>query len=250
MVEDKLQQRSDRLTSLILIEIHNILIEVKEAFEETKKIQTENQLSFNTLLNVEIENRHILKDLLRIQSEDQLSFKALLNVEIENRHTLRDLLKIQSEDQEHLKVISKLQSDNQKLQYTNQKLTTDSLNVQSKILKELKDAADKGDYRQITDAVTSTKLYIVNTETAPSHPIRSFVLYNNGPNTIYMGYNLGIVGPSIEDVVLGKDSRFIPIANGEHFNAPGNNREVIKNITLAASDVHTKKSKFRLIMTW
>jgi hypothetical protein len=229
LVEDKLQQRSDRLTSLILIEIHNILIEVKEAFEETKRIQTENQLSFNALLNIEIENRHILRDLLKIQSEDQLSLNTLLNVEIENRHILRDLLKIQSEDQEHLRIISKLQPE---------------------ILKELKDAADEGDYRQITDVVTSTALYIINTETAPSHPIRSFVLYNNGPNTMYIGWNLGIVGPSIEDVVQGKDSRFIPLANGEHFKTSGNNREVIKNIHLAASDVNTKKSNFRLIMTW
>lgn len=186
-------------------------------FNRTKKLQKaqENQIKIQ-------ENQLILQ-------QDQIT---LLNI-------ITQQLTVSTE---HLKLLTqqlKLSTEQQKLILEQQTITA----------KELQEDADEGDYITKSDTVTNSDFYIIDTDVDPGHPIKAYVIFNDGANSIYVGHNVArsSVGPSPLDANVNNPlNRFNLINNGEHFEYRVN-RKTIRNIYLFAS---TGTSKFRITLAW
>lgn len=130
-------------------------------------------------------------------------------------------------------------------------LDTDNRNQKflSHILKELKDEADEGEYIQQNGTVTSTQFVILNTETSPSHPVKGFILKNDGPNDILFAHNASMEGidASIEDTLSTSTTlRFEKISQDEEVRFMFN-RRVVKNVHLISQGGN---SSFRSWLVW
>jgi hypothetical protein len=117
------------------------------------------------------------------------------------------------------------------------------------ILKEAIADADEGGYITKSDTVSNSNFYIIDTQIAPGHPIKSYVVSNEGKNSIYVGHNVApsSVGPDILDANVNNPlDRFNLLKDCEHFQYEAN-RKTIKNIYLLAAK---GMSQFRITLIW
>lgn len=138
--------------------------------------------------------------------------------------TLGKLLKTQIE-------LSKKESKNQELL--------------SSILKELQDEADEGEYMFVSGtATTDTSANITDLLAIMGHPVKGYIIKNDGANTIQVGHN--ITPSSVDSNVQTAAARFYPIfvreSHKEMFN-----RKVINNIYIRTA---SGTSAYRLWLLW
>jgi hypothetical protein len=227
MIEDKIPQRSDRLTSLLLIEIHNLLIDVKDDVydqlklsEETKKTQIENNNSF---LKVQIENQKLIAESIRIQSESfKENQKLLSTIERANQTNLTTIAK-------QLTYISRQMNnsiDQQKLILEQQTIATD----------QLLEEADEGRRIIKSGTATTTAFTTISTIDDPGHPIKAYRVTNNGPKTLYVGFNNAEsrIGPDITDVLSDPDQAGFEKVSINATAKESFDRDKIRNIYILA----------------
>jgi hypothetical protein len=101
------------------------------------------------------------------------------------------------------------------------------------ILKEERDGADEGEYLVLSGKVCPDKFTIIDTQIAPGHPVKGYLIQNDGPYTIMVAHNAAIssVGPDIMDVEDSNTNRFIPLLAKETAEF-SYNRNKIRNIYL------------------
>ncbi len=140
-----------------------------------------------------------------------------------------------------------LTQQNYDVQLKNQEILLQNQKIQKQILKELKLGADDGEVLRLSGTVTTTEFTIVNTITDPGHPIKAFELTNDGPNSIYVGFNVVLSGEGADIIDVANDlSRFDLISSKESIKY-SYNRHKIRNIYLLASGGN---SNFRLKLIW
>ncbi len=107
--------------------------------------------------------------------------------------------------------------------------------ILNSILKEELAGADAGEYLKISGTVTISEFVISDTDIAPGHPAKGYVIINDGPNTIYVGHNMALssIGPEIIDVT-SPIARFNRILDGESLRFEFNRRKV-KNIYILST---------------
>lgn len=128
-----------------------------------------------------------------------LSLTKLVDLSIKNQQTLSSLLGYTIKNEERL------------------------ASIETQLLEE----ADAGEYLRISGTVTISEFVILDTDTAPGHPTKGYVVINDGPNTIYVGHNMALssVGPEIIDVT-NPVARFNRILDGESLRFEFNRRKV------------------------
>lgn len=128
-----------------------------------------------------------------------IKFDKLISLFIENQKTLSSLLDYTIKNEKRL------------------------ASIQNELIEE----ADVGEYLKIGGTVTTSEFVILDTDTAPGHPAKSYVVINDGPNTIYVGHNMALssIGPEIIDVT-NPVARFNRVLNGESLRFEFNRRKV------------------------
>ncbi len=136
-----------------------------------------------------------------------LSLTKLIDLSIKNQQTLSSLLDYTIKNEKRL----------------------------ASIQNELVEEADAGEYLKISGTVTISEFVILDTDTAPGHPAKGYVVINDGPNTIYVGHNMALssIGPEIIDVT-NPVARFNRILDGESLRFEFNRRKV-KNIYILST---------------
>jgi len=181
---NKLPSKSDKLTSMLLVEIHNKLIDIEEK------------------LNEKHEQQHI-----KLHSQEPVKIT-----------------------QENIKP-----------------LFEQLIQINTDILKELKNEADEGEVMRLSGTVTTTEFTILNTITDPGHPIKAFEFNNDGENSIYVGFNVVLSGEGADIIdVTNNLSRFDLIQPTEDISYSYNRRK-IRNIYLLSSG---GDSTYRLKLIW
>ncbi len=139
--------------------------------------------------------------------------------------TLGKLLKTQIE-------LSKKESRNQELL--------------SSILKELQDdEADEGEYIFVSGtASTDTSANITDLLAILRHPVKGYIIKNDGANTLEVGHN--ITRSSIDSNVQTASARFYPLFAGEQHKEMFN-RKVIRNVYIRTA---AGTSAYRLWLLW
>lgn len=113
------------------------------------------------------------------------------------------------------------------------------------ILEELKSHDDEGEYFfQHGTATTDLSLNIIDLLAQLEHPVKGYIVKNDGKNTIEAGHNMT---PSVIDSNLQTaTARFYPIFAGETHKEMFN-RQVIRNIYIRTV---TGTSDYRLWLLW
>jgi hypothetical protein len=121
-----------------------------------------------------------------------------------------------------------------KLETENQKLLSNSYTLLADILTELRENQDEGGYLPFNGTVLTTEPTFIDTITSPEHKVKGFEFKNDGPNSVYVGFNVTKAGiqPVVEDVISNL-SRYNEIKSGEPLRFVFNQRK-IENIAFLA----------------
>lgn len=116
------------------------------------------------------------------------------------------------------------------------------------VLKELKDEADKGGYIRLAGTVTTNQFVIIDTFRAPNHPVKGYIVRNDGANPIFVAHNASLdSNTGIEPFEVASDTtRFETIHPNEDVRFRYN-RNTIKNVYLLASG---GDSTYRCWLVW
>ncbi len=113
------------------------------------------------------------------------------------------------------------------------------------ILKELKDADDEGEYLFVSGtATTDLSLNITDLLGIIGHPVKGYIIKNDGANIIQVGHN--ITSSSIDSNVQTGSARFYPVFVGESHKEMFN-RKVIRNVYIRTT---AGTSAYRLWLLW
>lgn len=113
------------------------------------------------------------------------------------------------------------------------------------ILKELQDQDDMGEYMFVSgSATTDLSQNITDLLGMMGHPVKGYVIKNDGANTIEAGHN--ITTSSIDSNVQTGSARFYPLFAGEQHREMFN-RNVIRNVYLRTT---AGASAYRLWLLW
>lgn len=113
------------------------------------------------------------------------------------------------------------------------------------ILKELQDSDDMGEYMFVSDnASLDLSKNIIDLLGTMGHPVKGYILKNDGANTIEAGHN--ITTSSIDSNVQTASARFYPVFPGEQHKEMFN-RNVIRNVYIRTA---AGTSAYRLWLLW
>lgn len=117
------------------------------------------------------------------------------------------------------------------------------VDTNSKVLKELVDERDEGEYlrREGTVTTTMTTFDILG---ILGFPVRGYEIHNDGVNTIIFAHNLtpSLIDPTVDT----NNTRFSTLLVGDNIRFIYN-RKIVRNIYLKAN---TGTSDFRLWLLW
>lgn len=134
-----------------------------------------------------------------------------------------------------------------KIETDNQKLLANSYGLLADILSELRENQDEGGDLPSHGIVTTSDFIFLDTITNPGHPVKAFLLKNDGPNSIYMGFNVTKAGlqPTISDITSTL-SRFREVKNKEVDRFIFNKRK-IENVAFITT---SGSSSYRCSLVW
>jgi len=113
------------------------------------------------------------------------------------------------------------------------------------ILKELTDEADEGEYMFVQGtATTDTSQNITDLLGMMGHPVKGYIIKNDGGNTLEVGHN--ITPSSIDSTVQTASARFYPLFAGEQHKEMFN-KKVIRNVYLRTA---AGTASYRLWLLW
>lgn len=113
------------------------------------------------------------------------------------------------------------------------------------ILKQLRDADDEGEYLFVSGtATTDLSLNITDLLGIIGHPVKGYIIKNDGANIIQVGHN--ITASSIDPTVQTGSARFYPVFVGEQHKEMFN-RKVIRNVYIRTT---AGTSAYRLWLLW
>lgn len=122
-----------------------------------------------------------------------------------------------------------------------------TINIQLKTQELIKSTLDEGGRLVQSGTVTPTEYVIINTIADPGHPIRSYTVINEGPNDIYVGYNITNTGYPIPlEAVLADDSLFLTITPNNRIKESFTTK-VINNVYILAN---TGNSSYKARLVW
>lgn len=125
------------------------------------------------------------------------------------------------------------------------------LDRESKLLKELEDIRDQGGKLSVSGIAQNNRFSIIDTNVDPGHKVKSAVVVNNGPNTLFVGEDAAYspeVDADIIDIVSDQ-TRFIQVLVGESERFAYNVRS-IKSIHILSDPNVVGSSNFRVRMAW
>lgn len=149
-----------------------------------------------------------------------LKFNKLIDLSIMNQKTLSSLLDYTVKNEKRLEII------------------------QNQLLEE----ADEGQFLRTSGTVTTTRFTIIDTNVAPGHMVKGYIVKNDGPNNIFVAHNAAISSQVDADIVdvTGSVSRFEIVEPNEDIKFTFN-RKKIRNVHILASGGN---SQFRAWLVW
>lgn len=121
------------------------------------------------------------------------------------------------------------------IQLDNQKLLANSYTLLAEIVTELREDSDEGCTLPFSGTVTTSSFVFIDTITSPEHNVKGFSVQNDGPNSIYVGFNVTKAGlePMLSDITSNL-SRFREVKTGEEIRFIFNRRK-IENVAFIAT---------------
>ena len=124
-------------------------------------------------------------------------------------------------------------------------ITSSNGNILKSVLNELQDEADEGEYFFVSGtATTDPSANITDLLAILGHPVKGYIVKNDGANTIQVGHN--ITQSSIDSNVQTASARFYPVFAGEQHKEMFN-RRVIRNVYIRTA---VGTSAYRLWLLW
>lgn len=122
----------------------------------------------------------------------------------------------------------------------------------TEILKEQRDRRPKGKVLRKRGAAPTDRFFIIDTNIDPGHKVRSYVVINDGPNNIFVGFNVAFspqLDASVEDLVSDV-SRFDELMPGEHSEEGFDTEEIASLHIISDPSTGLGPSNFRARMVW
>jgi hypothetical protein len=133
-------------------------------------------------------------------------------------------------------------------------LLTAILQRDTEILKEQRARRPKGKVFRKKDSAPTNDFYIIDTnkEIGPGHKARSYVVINDGPNNMFVGFNVAFspqLDASVEDLV-SDITRFDELMPGEHSEEGFDTEEIYSLHLISDPTTGLGPSNFRARMVW
>lgn len=122
-------------------------------------------------------------------------------------------------------------------------INTEMANTDSKMLKEMLDEKDEGEYMRRTDTAT-TSFTIIDVVGTLSFPVKGWEIHNDGSEVILFAYNLMPVAMNMDIDI--NNTRFSRLLAGDNISFRFN-RRTIRNIYLRTE---SGTSDYRLWLVW
>lgn len=122
----------------------------------------------------------------------------------------------------------------------------------TEILKEQRDRRPKGKVLRKKGTAQTDRFFIIDTNVDPGHKVRSYVVINDGPNNLFVGFNAAFspqLDASIEDLV-SDISRFDELMPGEHSEEGFDTEEIASLHIISDPSTGLGPSNFRARMVW
>jgi len=135
---------------------------------------------------------------------------------------------------------------------THTKLLTAIYERDTEILKEARDRRPKGKVMRKKGSASTTNFFIIDTNIDPGHKVRSYVVINDGPNNMFVGFNVAFtpqLDASIEDIV-SDPTRFDELMPGEHSEEGFDTEEIASLHIIADPSTGLGPSNFRARLVW
>lgn len=134
------------------------------------------------------------------------------------------------------------------------KLLSDILQRDTEILKEQRARHPKGRALRRRGTAITTDFYIIDSNKDPGdgHKFRSYFVINNGPNNIYVGFNVAKspqLDASLEDL-LSDEQRFDYLTPGQSTNDSFDTEEIASLHIIADPETGLGNSEFKAKLLW
>lgn len=131
-------------------------------------------------------------------------------------------------------------------------LLSSILEKDTQILKEARDRRPKGKVMRRRGTAITTDFFIIDTNKDPGHKIRSYTVINEGPNAIFVGFNVAFspqLDASIEDLV-SDEQRFDRIDVGQMTGDGFDTEEIASLHIIADPNTGLGSSTFKAKLIW
>lgn len=135
---------------------------------------------------------------------------------------------------------------------THTKLLTAIYERDTEILKEQRDRRPKGKVLRKKGTAKTDDFFIIDTNKDPGHKVRSYVVINDGPNNMFVGFNVAFspqLDASVEDIV-SDPTRFDELMPGEHSEEGFDTEEIASLHIISDPSTGLGPSNFRARMVW
>ncbi len=122
----------------------------------------------------------------------------------------------------------------------------------TQILKEARDRRPKGKVMRRRGTAITTDFFIIDTNKDPGHKVRSYVIFNEGPNAIFVGFNVAFspqLDASVEDLV-SDEQRFDRITTGQSTSDGFDTEEIASLHIIADPNTGLGSSTFKAKLIW
>jgi len=124
-------------------------------------------------------------------------------------------------------------------------ITKSNGNILKSVLTELQDEADEGEYMFVLGTATTVlSTNITDLLANLGHPVKGYIIKNDGANTIQVGHN--ITRSSIDSNIQTGSARFYPVFVTESHKKMFN-RKVIRNVYIRTA---AGTSAYRMWLLW
>jgi hypothetical protein len=122
----------------------------------------------------------------------------------------------------------------------------------TEILKEARDRRPKGKVMRKKGSAPTTDFFIIDTNKDPGHKVRAYVVINDGPNNMFVGFNVAYtpqLDASVEDIV-SDPTRFDELMPGEKSEEGFDTEEIASLHMISDPTTGLGESNFRARLVW
>lgn len=182
----------------------------------------------------QIQAEHEAQSAQKVHQSEELIIDPLLALHTEIDDVAREVETLNDITKKHTELLSAI------------------LERDTEILKEQRDRRPKGKVLRRKGTAPTDDFFIIDTNIDPGHKVRSYVVINDGPNSIFVGFNVAFtpqLDASLEDLV-SDETRFDRLLPGEDSEEGFETEEIASLHIISDPTTGLGASNFRARMAW